>query len=88
MIRFDIQFKNPRTKATEYRTYQTEDNGDNLYIGRLVVHKISSEKKFNSLARFKSFVRAHVKESNGLWDNWRKGIKWIPIGDSMDRMKK
>ena len=88
MIRFDIQFKHPVTKATEYRTYQTEDNGENLYTGRIVVHKISTEKGFNSLKRFKSYVRSHIKEANGFWKNWNKGIKWFPVGDSMDRMKR
>lgn len=87
MIRIDVQFKNPRTKATEYRTYQTEDNGDNMYVGRIVVHKISTEKGFNKYPKFKQFVREHIKEANGFFPNWNKRIKWFPVGDSMDRMK-
>ena len=87
MIRIDVQFKNPRTGATEYRTYQTEDNGDNMYVGRIVVHKISSDTGFNKLVKFKQFVKAHIIESNKFFSNWNKRIKWFPVGDSMDRMK-
>ena len=83
MIRIDVRFK--FRGSTQYRTFQTEDNGDNLYIGSIKVHKISEEKGFNSVGKFKHYVRSYLKEVEKLWNV--KTIEWRPFADSLDRMK-
>lgn len=65
MIRINAKFRNPRTNETEARTFRTNNNGANLFIGVSENHQISCESGFQDARRMKRAIREHLRYEFG-----------------------